>query len=316
MKTALVILAAGIGARYGKGIKQLEPVGPTGELIIDYSIHDAVEAGFNKIVFIIRRDIEADFREVIGNRIEAICQKLGVEVAYAYQDLRDLPEGFQAPEDRVKPWGTGHALLACREVLHEPFAVINADDYYGKEAMVQLYNFLQGYDESRAFEFALAGFVLRNTLSDFGGVTRGVCQVDANGFLEGVNETRNIMKLPQGPGAKQTDGSFLPLDPDCYVSMNMWAMTPAFLQELEQGFRAFLGNPTLDPLKDEFLIPIFVDHLLKAGTVRVKVLPTQDKWFGVTYHEDQPAVAEAFRQLIAQGVYGQNLFEDLLCSAT
>ena len=316
MKTALVILAAGIGARYGKGIKQLEPVGPTGELIIDYSIHDAVEAGFNKIVFIIRRDIEADFREVIGNRIEAICQKLGVEVAYAYQDLRDLPEGFQAPEDRVKPWGTGHALLACREVLHEPFAVINADDYYGKEAMVQLYNFLQGYDESRAFEFALAGFILRNTLSDFGGVTRGVCQVDAKGFLEGVNETRNIMKLPQGPGAKQADGSFLPLDPDCYVSMNMWAMTPAFLQELEQGFRAFLGNPTLDPLKDEFLIPIFVDHLLKAGTVRVKVLPTQDKWFGVTYHEDQPAVAEAFRQLIAQGVYGQNLFEDLLSSAT
>lgn len=314
MKTTLVILAAGIGARYGGGIKQLEPVGPKRELIMDYSIHDAIAAGFRKIVFIIRRDMEADFREVIGDRMEEACKTYGVEVAYAYQELEDVPEGFPVPR-RSKPWGTGQALLSCRQVLREPFAVINADDYYGKEAFRGLYAFLQDYDPGKPGAFCMAGFILKNTLSDFGGVTRGVCHTRGGLYLDRVVETRQVVRHGGGAAVALPDGSFRPLDPDCYVSMNMWGMTPEFLRELDAGFRAFLRDPATDPAVTEFLIPIFVDKLLQEGKVSVRVLPTGDKWFGVTYKEDKPQVAAAFRELIEAGVYSTDLFSDLTPAA-
>ena len=307
MDTALVIMAAGMGSRFGGGIKQLEPVGPSGEIIMDYSIYDALEAGFNKLVFIIRKDIEADFRQVIGDRIEAVCARRGVKVAYAFQSLDALPEGVSVPEGRTKPWGTGQAVLAARQVVDCPFAVINADDYYGKEAYVKLHDFLcrPGADNA----YAMAGFVLRNTLSENGGVTRGICRMDGEGFLTDVVETKNILKTAEGA---QADGAAL--DPRSLVSMNMWALRPEFMDTLDQGFRAFFREAAAaDPLKAEYLLPIYIGQLLREGKVSVQVLPTDEKWFGVTYREDKPAVVESFRQLIARGVYSTPLFETASC---
>ena len=308
MKTALVIMAAGIGSRFGGGIKQLAAVGPNGEIIMDFSIHDAIEAGFNKIVFIIRRDIEDAFREAIGNRIEKTCTELGVEIAYAYQALDALPEGVSLPEGRTKPWGTGQAVLACKGILQEPFAVINADDYYGKEAFVKLHDFLQGYTPDAPSALSMAGFVLKNTLSDNGAVTRGVCRMNAEGYLTGVDETSGIEKTAEG-GA-QAGGKAI--DPESLVSMNMWGLTPEFVDLLDKGFvEFFAGTAASNPLKAEYLLPIYIDELLQKGTVSVKVLPTNDKWFGVTYAEDKPVVIESFAKLVADGVYGQDLFADL-----
>lgn len=309
MKTALVIMAAGIGSRFGGGIKQLEPVGPNGEIIMDYSIRDAVEAGFDKIVFIIRRDIEADFREAIGNRMEQLCALKGVEIAYAFQEMDDLPEGITVPEGRKKPWGTGQAVLACREIIKEPFAVINADDYYGKEAFVKLHDFLQGYTPDKAAEFCMAGFILKNTLSENGGVTRGVCQLDADEYLTGVHETSNIVKTADGAAVEEEKG-LRPIDPMSYVSMNMWGLTPEFIQMLEKGFVEFFEKIDGNEEKAEYLLPIYIDELLQAGKVSVKVLETADKWFGVTYKEDKPVVVESFQNLIKTGVYEQDLFAD------
>lgn len=309
MKTALVIMAAGIGSRFGGGIKQLEPVGPNGEIIMDYSIHDAVEAGFDKIVFIIRRDIKADFREAIGNRMEQLCALKGVEIAYAFQEMDDLPEGITVPEGRKKPWGTGQAVLACREIIKEPFAVINADDYYGKEAFVKLHDFLQGYTPDKAAEFCMAGFILKNTLSENGGVTRGVCQLDADEYLTGVHETSNIVKTADGAAVEEENG-LRPIDPMSYVSMNMWGLTPEFIQMLEKGFVEFFEKIDGNEEKAEYLLPIYIDELLQAGKVSVKVLETVDKWFGVTYKEDKPVVVESFQNLIKTGVYEQDLFAD------
>ncbi|MBE5038025.1 nucleotidyltransferase [Subdoligranulum sp. DSM 109015] len=306
MKTALVIMAAGIGSRYGGGIKQLAAVGPNGEILMDYSIHDAIEAGFDKIVFIIRRDIEEAFREVIGNRIEKVCAGLGVEIAYAYQALDDLPENAQLPVGRTKPWGTGQAVLACRDILHEPFAVINADDYYGKQAYVNLHDFLVQYDPAKPGRLSMAGFVLKNTLSDNGAVTRGICKMNDEGFLTGVDETKGIEKTADGA---QAGGRAL--DPENLVSMNMWGLTPEFMGLLRDGFVEFFAKPDDDMTKAEYLLPIYIDELLHKGTVSVEVLKTPDKWFGVTYQEDKPAVAQAFADLIAQGVYRSNLFSDL-----
>ena len=302
MDTALVIMAAGIGSRFGGGIKQLEPVGPSGEIIMDYSIHDALEAGFNKLIFIIRKDIEEDFRQIIGNRIEAVCAARGVKVAYAFQSLQAVPEGVTVPEGRTKPWGTGQAVLSAREVIDCPFAVINADDYYGKEAYVKLHDFLTQKQASNAY--AMAGFVLKNTLSENGGVTRGICQVDGNGFLTDVVETKNIVKTAGGAEANgQT------LDVNSYVSMNMWALQPEFVQVLEQGFREFFQTAAREnPLKAEYLLPIYIGQLLRQEQVTVQVLETGEKWFGVTYREDKPAVVESFRQLIDRGVYATPLF--------
>ena len=291
MNTTLVIMAAGIGSRFGGGIKQLASIGPCGEIIMDYSIRDAIKAGFNKIIFIIRKDIEADFREVIGDRIEAFCSSLGVEVAYAYQSLEDIPSGFTLPAERQKPWGTGQAVLSCKGLVNEPFAVINADDYYGKEAFVKIHDFL--INESRENQFCMAGFILKNTLSENGAVTRGICRVDADGYLTDVDETSGIVKTETGAAV---DGA--PVDADSYVSMNMWGLMPGFLDTLEEGFTAFFETSVKDnPLMAEFLLPIYIDQLLNARRVTVKVLETKDRWYGVTYKEDLEVVRKCFQEV-------------------
>lgn len=312
MKTTLLIMAAGIGSRYGSGIKQLEGFGYHDELIIDYSVHDAIAAGFNKIIFVIRRDIEADFRQRIGDRVERICAGLGVEVAYAFQSLSEIPEGFAVPEGRKKPWGTGQAVLAARELIHEPFAVINADDYYGKTAFTQLHDWLVLPHEDNAI--AMAGFLLRNTLSEHGGVTRGICKVaEGHTHVLDVVETKNIVKTPEGAEA---NGVSIPLD--TYVSMNMWGFAakegkdPAFLKTLQNGFAAFFrGDAKENPLTAEYLLPILIGNMLQNGMCTVKVLETEDKWYGVTYQEDKAAVMAGIRGLISKGVYRENLYEDL-----
>ena len=305
MNTALVIMAAGIGSRFGGGIKQLEPVGPNGEIIMDYSIHDAIAAGFNKIIFIIRKDIEADFREVIGDRIEEVAKKYDVEIAYAFQDLKALPEGIECPEGRTKPWGTGQAVLACDGLINEPFAVINADDYYGKEAFVQIHDFLLDYTPEKPDHLAMAGFILKNTLSDNGGVTRGICAVNDEGYLTDVEETKNIEKT--STGARVGDRE---IDPNVNVSMNFWGLTPEFVNTLKEGFVEFFEN-IKDPLKDEYLLPIYIGELLRDNKLSVKVLEVQDSWFGVTYKEDAPVVKASFKELIDNNVYSTDLFSDI-----
>ena len=311
MKPTLVIMAAGIGSRFGGGIKQLEPVGKHGEIIIDYSIHDAIQAGFGKIVFVIRHEIEKDFREVIGNRIEPLCKKAGVKCVYAFQDMHDLPEGVSVSEEvflqRKKPWGTGQAVLSCRGLVNEPFAVINADDYYGKEAFVQLCRFLKEDSVDNPTHYAMAGFILKNTLSDNGGVTRGICSVDENGCLTDVLETTGIVKTETG-----AEANGICLDREVVVSMNMWGLTPAFIELLKEGFISFLQEDADKLVKKEYLLPIYIDQLLKEGKVSVRVLPTADTWFGITYKEDKPAVAKAFEELYQKGVYRDELFSDLL----
>lgn len=301
--TTLVIMAAGIGSRFGGGIKQLEPVGPAGEIIMDYSIHDALEAGFNKIVFIIRKDLEKDFKEIIGKRIEKIA-----DVSYAFQELDDLPEGFHKPADRTKPWGTGQAILCCKGLLNEPFIVINADDYYGKEAFVKIHDYLVNWTPVPGkFNFCMAGFILGNTLSDNGGVTRGVCNIDENYHLADVDETSDIIKTEEGAAIRMEDGSLKPIDDKSYVSMNMWGFTPDLLDELETGFAKFLSGIKEGDIKKEYLLPIIVDQLIKSDKAQVTLLETNDKWFGVTYKEDKDTVVESFRKLIAEGVYSNPL---------
>ena len=299
MNTTLVIMAAGIGSRFGGGVKQLTPVGPNGEIIIDYSIHDALEAGFNKIVFIIRKDIEKDFREVIGDRIEKIC-----DVEYVFQSLDDLPEGFEKPADRTKPWGTGQAVRCCKGIVNEPFAVINADDYYGKEAFVKVHDYLVGCGDSQ-YKYCMAGFILDNTLSDNGTVTRGVCQVDEQEMLQKIVETRGIARDTDGI-VKDENGNEIPTG--THVSMNMWGVTPEFLDVLDKGFAEFLANVEPGNIKAEYLLPTIIGDMLAKGEVSVKVLETQDKWFGVTYQDDRQTVVDAFAKLIADGVYKTPLF--------
>lgn len=302
-KTTLVVMAAGIGSRFGGGIKQLEPVGPSGEIIMDYSVYDAIQAGFDKVVFIIRKDLEKDFREIIGNRMEKI-----VETAYAFQELDDLPAGFQRPEGRTKPWGTGQAILCCKDLVQEPFAVINADDYYGKEAFVKVHDYLAGeHPACGKMDFCMAGFQLGNTLSENGGVTRGICSVNEDGHLTKVTETKNIVKTPEGAAVKGEDGRLTSVAADCPVSMNMWGFTPEIFEVLENGFAEFLKNLS-DPMKGEYLIPTIVDGLIQKQKANVTVLESRDKWFGVTYKEDKPAVVRSFRELIDAGVYREKLF--------
>ncbi|MDB2018145.1 NTP transferase domain-containing protein [[Clostridium] symbiosum] len=305
-KTALVIMAAGIGSRFGGGIKQLEPVGQGGEIIMDYSIHDALEAGFDRIVFVIRHDLEKDFREVIGDRIEKIAP-----VSYAFQELDDIPSGFTVPQDRKKPWGTGQAVLSVRDIVNEPFLVINADDYYGKEVFKKIHDYMTGDMDENApvYDICMGGFILANTLSDNGGVTRGVCEVGEDEILRAVRETYNIIKTADGLTASDKEGNPVTVREDQHVSMNMWGLTPAFIKELERGFPEFLSGLKEGDLKSEYLLPTIIDQMIKDGRARVKVLETRDHWFGVTYKEDKEGVAESIRALISQGVYPEKLFQ-------
>ncbi len=304
-KTALVIMAAGVGSRYNGGIKQLEVVGPNGECIMDYSIHDAIDAGFDKIVFIIREEMLEFFREIIGNRIESMCTLYGIKVEYAFQDLKDIPEGFEVPSERTKPWGTGQAVLAARKVLDCPFCVINADDYYGKEAFRRVHEFLINNEDP--LSYCMAGFILKNTLSDHGTVTRGVCQVDERGRLADIIETKEIRKTPEGASSGDQV-----LNPDGYVSMNMWGLKEGFLEILDDHFVEFFKKDVpSNPLKTEYLLPILIGELLKQKRITVDVLETKDEWFGVTYKEDKEKVVEAFTKLIEQGEYQKELYSDL-----
>ena len=300
MKTALLIMAAGIGSRFGTGIKQLEPVDDSNHIIMDYSIHDAIEAGFTHIVFIIRKDIEEEFKEVIGNRIAKICEKYDVTVDYAFQDINDIPGTL--PEGRTKPWGTGQAVLAAKNILDTPFIVINADDYYGKEGFKAVHEYLVNGGKS-----CMAGFVLKNTLSDNGGVTRGICKMDTENNLTEVVETGNIIKTENGAEA---DGVII--DTDSLVSMNMWGLTSDFLEVLEEGFKEFFEKEVVkNPLKAEYLIPTFIGELLEQGKISVKVLRSNDTWYGMTYKEDVVFVKESFNKMLEDGVYKADLFSDL-----
>ena len=307
MKTALIIMAAGIGSRFGGGIKQLAKMGPNGEIIMDYSIYDAKEAGFDKVVFIIRKDIEEEFKEVIGNRIQNY-----MDVEYVFQDINDLPEGFTCPEGRTKPWGTGQAVLCAKSVVDTPYVIINADDYYGKEAYVEAFRELTKEEEkSDKMQISMVGFVLKNTLSENGGVTRGVCKVDENQMLTKIVETSNIVKTETG-AAVLADGKEEIINADTPVSMNMWGLTPDFLTTLEDGFREFFEKEVPgNPLKAEFLIPIFIGEQLEQGKMSVKVLKTNDTWYGMTYHEDVAAVKDSFKKMLENGVYKADLFCDL-----
>lgn len=293
----LVVLAAGMGSRYG-GLKQIDPVGPSGETIMDYSIFDALRAGFGKVVFIIRKDIEAPFHEVIGSRFEK-----RVPVEYAFQELDDLPAGFSVPEGRSKPWGTTHAVLSTRDIVHEPFAVINADDFYGQESYKKLAEHLT----SGSADYGLVGFILRNTLSEFGSVARGVCDVDAGGYLRGVVEMTKVE--PTADGAKNTDaeGKVTPLTGNENVSMNMWAFTPQVMEQLRGYFDGFLAEHGKE-LKSESYLPTAVNALVQAGQARVRVLTSPSAWFGVTYREDRPRVVDSIRKLIDAGDYPESLW--------
>ena len=295
----LVIMAAGIGSRFGGGIKQLEAMGPNGEIIMDYSIYDAKEAGFDKVVFVIRKDLEKDFKEVIGDRIGKV-----IDVDYAYQELDDIPEKYRDRfQGRTKPWGTGQAILCCKDLVKEPFLVINADDYYGKEAYVEAYRYLkEERSHAEKMQIGMVGFVLGNTLSDNGSVTRGVCKVDANRMLTDIVETSNIVKTADG-AAVETEGIQKPLDVNSPVSMNMWALYPEIFQVLETEFEEFLCRVPEGNLKAEYLLPTIIGDLLAAGKVDVTVLTSNDKWFGVTYKEDKETVVAAIRELLEKGMY-------------
>lgn len=301
----LVVLAAGIGSRFAGGVKQLQGVGPSGEVIMDYSIHDAIEAGFNRVIFIIRHDIQELFDSIMGDRIRKVCEKHGVEVLCAYQEKGELPGGFVCPSDRSKPWGTGHALLSCKGMLHGGFVVINADDYYGKDAYEKAMEFLNGLEDGSEGVYGLVGFRLGNTLSEHGGVTRGLCWTE-NGWLTHIRETKNITKAPFGAMA-EIDGALAELDVETPVSMNMWGFTPDVLDKLEDRFVEFLGE-NLNETKSEFLIPSEMGVLLSRDAVRIRVLPTTSRWFGMTYAEDMPGVREAFAVMTAEGIYTDPLF--------
>jgi UTP-glucose-1-phosphate uridylyltransferase len=300
IQPALLVLAAGMGSRYG-GLKQMEPVGPSGETIIDYSVYDALCAGFGKIVFVIRREIEQSFREIVGARFE----KQAV-VEYVFQELDRLPSGFHAPAGRTKPWGTTHAILCAADAIHEPFAVINADDFYGAEG----YRLLAQHLTSGTSDYAMAGFILRNTLSDFGSVARGICRVSENGMLESVKELTHIERdETDGSAAKNTDaaGQVTRLTGDEIVSMNMWGFTPQVFAGLQDYFGKFLEEKSSD-LKAECYLPSAVNTLVANGEARVKVLPSQDAWFGVTHRADHARVVAGIDRLIRSGAYPERLW--------
>jgi hypothetical protein len=301
MNTSLVVLAAGMGSRYG-GLKQIDPVGPAGEVILDYSIHDALKAGVSNVVFVIRRDIEPAFREAVGRRYED-----RVPVAYAFQELDALPDGLSPPPDRAKPWGTAHAILTANSAVDSPFIAINADDFYGARSFGVLARHLLDTPTIDAAEYAMVGFVLRNTLSDAGSVSRGVCRSDGDGYLVQISEYTDVER--DGSGARHTagDGTVRALTGEELVSMNMWGFLPSLFDQLRKGFRRFVVENGTDP-KAEFSIPTAVNDLIVSGAARVRVLSTPDAWCGVTYPQDRPQVTAHIRQLVDRGVYPSPLW--------
>ena len=305
MKPTLVVLAAGMGSRYG-GLKQIDPVGPSGEAILDYSVFDAHRAGFGKVVFIIRHDIEQVFREQVGAKYKGL-----LPVEYAFQDIADLPSPYAVPPGRAKPWGTAHAIRAARDVIHEPFAAINADDFYGRDAFAKLATFLSGegrrQGEGVPHPFAMVGYRLDQTLSDFGSVARGICHVSPEGFLEKVTEMTKIVRTPSGAENREDPAVPVALTGGERVSMNLWGFTPALFGELEARFPAWL-EANVAREKAEWYIPFVVDELVHEGKATVDVLPTDSAWFGATYREDKPLVAAAIRRLVDAGEYPPNLF--------
>ena len=304
-KTALVVMAAGIGSRFGGGIKQLAKLGPHGEIIMDYSVHDALAAGFDRIIFIIRKDIEKDFREIIGNRIEKVA-----DCDYAFQEISMLPAGFSVPEGRKKPWGTAHALLQVRNLVDCPFAVINADDFYGREGFRLLHEYMVNeMDETKPyFDMCMAGYIVGNTLSDNGTVSRGVCRMGEEGCLSAIHETYDIARRENGEiWGQDIQGTPVQVDGDAIVSMNMFGLPRHFLDVLEENFPAWLQAHGQE-LKSEYLLPAEIDKLMQKGEARVRVLKDHDRWFGVTYQEDREAVEKSLRALHESGSYPEKLF--------
>ena len=301
--TALIVMAAGIGSRYG-GLKQMDPVGPGGEKIIDYSVYDARRAGFGQVVFVIRNEMEDDFREHIGRRIEQ-----QIETSYVYQELRPLPEGLTVPKGRVKPWGTAHAVAACRDAVRTPFAVINADDFYGPSAFQVLGDFLQtAREQEGVHEYCLVGYLLGNTLSEHGHVSRGVCEVGSGGTLREIHERVKIQRAGASIQHTEDDKTWNDLPADSVVSMNMWGFAPSLFEELDAGFVEFLKGLGSDPTAEYFL-PERVGDLVAAGRARVKILQTDERWFGITYKEDKPFVEKAVRDFVERGVYPPSLWD-------
>lgn len=303
-KTTLVIMAAGMGSRYG-GLKQIDPVGPNGEIIMEYSIYDAIKAGFSKVVFIIKKDIEDTFRDVIGKRIEGL-----VDVEYVYQSLDNLPQGFSVPAGRIKPWGTGHAVLCAKNAVKTPFAVINADDFYGANTYKLLNDFLSSNSNSEdKYNYCMVGFKIENTLTENGYVARGVCNVDNSGNLIDIHERTKIMSF--GDEAKYTEDEkvWISIPPNSIVSMNTWGFNQSIFNELENEFPVFL-NKSKGNIKAEFFLPTVVDNLIKSGKADVKVLSTSDKWYGVTYKEDKPNVKKSIGDMVLSGQYPKLLWKN------
>ena len=304
MRKTIVIMAAGIGSRFGQGIKQLAKVGTSGELIMDYSIRDAMEAGFNHVVFVIRRQLADEFKQIIGDRVAGI-----VDVDYAYQGISDVPEPYaERFAQRTKPWGTGQAILACRDLVDGPFLVINADDYYGREAYVKAADMLEKVSgKDKGLTVGMISFILGKTLSDNGSVTRGICALNPDGTLNSICETKNIVKTEEGAGV-QTDEGIVPLDVNAPVSMNMWVFPQSFMSVLKERFDQFLSALSPEDLKSEYLLPILIGQMLEEGSVLVQVETSQDQWFGMTYQEDVPAVKEAIRKMVDAGIYPESLY--------
>ena len=303
-KPVLVIMAAGMGSRYG-GLKQIDPIDEQGHIIMDFSLYDAKQAGFEKVVFIIKRENEADFKEAVGNRISE-----ELEVEYVFQELDAVPEGFSVPEGRVKPWGTAHAVLCCIEKLHGPFAVINADDFYGKDAFRKIYDYLESHEDDDKFRYTMVGYRLENTVTDNGHVARGLCTTDEKGELIGICERTRIEKRDGGIAFSEDDGNTWTKVPgDTLVSMNMWGFTHSILKEIQDGFTAFLEKGLKEnPMKCEYFLPSVVSGLLEEGRAAVAVLSSSDKWYGVTYKEDKPVVMAAVKEMKASGLYPERLW--------
>lgn len=305
-KPVLVVMAAGMGSRYG-GLKQIDPVDKEGHIIMDFSIFDAVKAGFEKVVFIIKKENEQDFRAAIGDRLSE-----KIKVSYVFQELTNLPEGYVVPEGRVKPWGTGHAIMSCMGEIDGPFVVINADDFYGSHAFQVAYDYLTTHqDEEGIYRYMMVGYRLENTLTDNGHVARGVCEMDAQGYLADIHERTHIEKRGNGAAYTEDEGkTWIPISGDATVSMNMWGFSESIFGELQSRFSAFLEeNLKKNPLKCEYFLPFVVDELLKEGRATVAVEKSQDKWFGVTYKEDKPMVMAAIQNLKDQGVYPAHLWK-------